>query len=199
MSDAANIAPTKQPSLMLYPSKDECRKEDDIDSILSVPFVQSTEIVLVDPSVLKIVEALPYKVAKHMESRLLSTLQASWAALPEVDRAKLLSIFQMVGGNRQVSTRLRTIVNEITKDGRIDMEDLPHITELIITLLDIFQDLKLPSKSDHLIVTVFEFLVMIIVASTIASPDELDKWSATIRAAMKLVQLQVRKARCDCC
>lgn len=200
MSDAAIIAPSKPPTLMLFTPPTEAKKEEDIDSMLNAPFVETREIVLVDPCVVKILNALPYKIPKHIEASIMSILQASWAPLPEGDKVKLWHIFELIGGNRQISTRLRNIVNEITKDGRIDMEDLPHIVELIVTLLDIFQDLKLPQKSDHLIVPIFEFLVMIIVASTLASPDELDKWSVTIRAAMTLVQLQVRKASgCSCC
>ena len=205
MSDATP-APAKVPTLMLLTPEHikAAASADDAESVVSTPptCITTPEIVLVDPCVLKIVQCLPYKISKQVESTILSILQNSWSVIAAADKGKLLKIFETVGGNRQVSSRLRNIVNEITKDGRIDMEDLPHITELIITLLDIFQDLKLPAKSDHLIVTVFEFLVMIIVASSLGTnaADELEKWSATIRAAMKLVQLQVRRSGCcNCC
>lgn len=208
MSETATTAPAKPPPALMLITSENIKASaaaaapvaEDIESMLSnPPFVQTTEIVLVDPSVLKILNCLPYKIPKHIESSILGILQASWAAMADGDKAKMLSIFKLIGGDRQVSTRLRTIVNEITKDGRIDMDDLPHITELIITLTDIFQDLKLPSKSDHLLTVVFEFLVMIIVASTLPNPDELERWSAIIRSAMKLVELQVRKVSCKWC
>ncbi len=190
----ADQTPTQPPKLMLI-----SEKPDDVDSILSAPFVQTTEVVLVDPMVVNLLKCVPYKVPKHIETKALATLQAAWSNIPEADKKKVTTIFEAIGVDRQVSTRLRTIVGEITKDGRIDMDDLPHIADLIITLTDIFQDVKMPPKSDHLIVPIFELLVLIIVASTLPNPDELDRWGVTIRSAMKLVQLQVKRSGKCCC
>ena len=188
-----------QPPKLMLISDPAPQRQDDVDSILSAPFVQTTEVVLVDPLVVNLIKCVPYKIPKHIENKVYATLQSAWTNVADADKSKITSIFEAIGVNKQISTRLRTIVNEITKDGKIDMDDLPHITELIIHLTDIFQDVKLPPKSDHLIVPVFELLVLIIVASTLANPDELDRWGTIIRAAMQLVKLQVKRSGCSCC
>ncbi len=189
------------PSLILLESikKDD---SDDVHTVVSHKEILITpvpEIVYVDNNLLKIIKCLPYEIPKNVESKTLSILNNSWNALPDEDKNQILSIFSTIGGNKQITTRLRLVVNEITKDGRIDMDDLPHITELIIILIDIFSDLKMPSKYDHLIIPSFEFIVMIVIASTLDSPDSLESWSNIIKAALKLVKLQLKSVKCKCC
>ncbi len=191
--------PKSPPALLLLTKNLEDNKIESMSIAVQPTEVATTEIVLVDPAVVRVLKCLPYNVFKMVESKLLSILQVSWANIKDADKTKILSIFTTLGADKQVSLRLRNIVNEITEDGKIDMDDLPHITELIVTLIEIFQDMKMPSKSDHLIVPVFEFLVMIIVASSLNNPDELDKWAIVIRSALRLVSMQVRKANCCNC
>ncbi len=194
-------SPQPLPSLILLESikKDD---SDDIQTVVSHKEILITpvaEIVYVDNNLLQLVKCLPYQIPKHIESKVMSILNTSWTALSEDDRHKILSIFTNIGANKQITTRLRLVVNEITKDGRIDMDDLPHITELIIILIDIFSDLKLPSKYDHLIIPSFEFIVMIIISSTLESSEKLDMWSNIIKSALKLVKLQLKSVKCKCC
>ena len=189
------------PSLILLESikKDD---SDDVHTVVSHKEILITpvqEIVYVDNNLLQLVKCLPYQVPKHIESKVMSILNFSWTALSEDDRHKIMSIFTNIGANKQITTRLRLVVNEITKDGKIDMDDLPHITELIIILIDIFADLKLPSKYDHLIIPSFEFIVMIIIASTLESSESLETWSNIIKSALKLVKLQLKSVKCKCC
>lgn len=195
-----NIKPQNQSLYIL-----ESIKRDDSDEIQTVVshrelvITPVPEIIYVDNTLLQVVKCLPYEIPKTIESRVLSILNVSWTALPDEDRHLISSIFSNIGSNKQITTRLRLVVNEITKDGRIDMDDLPHITDLIIILIDIFTDLKLPSKYDHLIIPSFEFIVMIIIASTLDSPESLQSWSNIIKSALKLVNLQLRTVKGKCC
>ena len=194
-------SPQPVPSLILLESikKDD---SDDVQTVVSHKEILITpvaEIVYVDNNLLQLVKCLPYQIPKHIESKVMSILNTSWTSLSEDDRHKILSIFSNIGANKQITTRLRLVVNEITKDGRIDMDDLPHITELIIILIDIFSDLKLPSKYDHLIIPSFEFIVMIIISSTLESSEKLEMWSNIIKSALKLVKLQLKSVKCKCC
>ncbi len=191
---SVSVDPKSPPALLLV-----AKHEDKVESeIIPLEAATPAEIILVDPAVVKVLKSLPYQIPRHVESKLLSNLQTAWSAISDADKVKMASIFTSLGVNKQVSLRLRNIVNEITEDGKIDMEDLPHITDLIVTLLEIFEDMKLPPKSDALIVPVFEFLVMIIVASSIQDAEDLDKWVLIIKSAMRLVKLQVR-AQKGCC
>jgi hypothetical protein len=196
--------PSSPPLMLLQSVKNT--ETDELETVVSqrntcpppTP-VASEQIIYIDNTLLQILRCLPYKIPKSIESKALSILSSSWSLVPDEDKKMVTDIFQKIGENKQVTTRLRLVVNEITKDGKIDMDDLPHIADLILLLIDIFDDLKLPPKYDHLIIPVFEFTVFIIISSTLDSAETLESWSNIIKSALRLVKLQLKQARkCSC-
>ncbi len=160
----------------------------------------NTEIVLVDKNVKKIVDVFGWKMKPEVESHLLRFLDQTWNSFDEKKKSIVIKLFEMLGAKQSIRDRIQVLCNEIIEDGSIDANDLPAISELVITLTDFFQDeLNLPKSVDSdILITVIELVILMLVSSINDTPAELELWKRQLGAIAALLKISIGRKKVNC-
>ena len=117
-----------------------------------------------------------------------------------MENLKISYLFDKLMSNDEFSKKLQTSISEITKDGKIDMNDIPQIMFIITELINNTPSISI--TSDDLSELATKIITFIIKKTNITlSNEEEEVVSKLIESSIKLILLQprIKKAlNCSC-